>query len=76
MKTKYGNLNAGDVFEDKSWPYLKTTKANTAVELTTGSLVRFNDGKLVKESDLILVRQSDLPSPMPEHLKGGRHNGE
>ena len=28
MKVKYGDLKAGDVFEDNNWPYVKTTEAN------------------------------------------------
>lgn len=39
MKVKYGDLKAGDVFEDNNWPYIKTTEANQAVELPTGALV-------------------------------------
>lgn len=75
MKTKYGNLNAGDVFEDKGWAYIKTKDPNMAVELKTGALVHFYDGSLVDESDFVLVHQADLPSEMPEYLKGGRVNG-
>lgn len=72
MKTAYGNLKAGDVFEDKDWAYIKTTEPNTAVELATGALVHFYDSSQVDESDLILVHQADLPSAPPEFLKGGR----
>ena len=76
MKVKYGDLKAGDVFEDKSWPYVKTTEANQAVELSTGALVHFFNGSLVDESDLVLIHQADLPSEMPEHLKGGLKHGK
>lgn len=52
MKVKYGDLKTGDVFEDNNWPYVKTTEANQAVELSTGALVHFFNGSLVDESDL------------------------
>lgn len=71
MKVKYGDLKAGDVFEDNNWPYIKTTEANQAVELPTGALVHFFNGSLVDESDLVLVHQDVLPAEMPDHLKGG-----
>ena len=76
MKVKYGDLKAGDVFEDNNWPYIKTTEANQAVELSTGALVHFYNGSLVDESDLVLVHQAVLPAEMPDHLKGGQENGK
>ena len=71
MKVTYGNLKAGDVFEDKNWPHIKTTEANLAVELSTGALVHIEGDSLVDESDLVLVHQAVLPAEMPDHLKGG-----
>ena len=76
MKVKYGDLKAGDVFEDNNWPYVKTTEANQAVELPTGALVHFFNGSLVDESDLVLVHQAVLPAEMPDHLKGGLKHGK
>lgn len=76
MKVKYGDLKAGDVFEDNNWPYVKTTEANQAVELSTGALVHFFNGSLVDESDLVLVHQAVLPAEMPDHLKGGLKHGK
>ena len=84
MKVKYGDLKAGDVFEDNNWPYVKTTEANQAVELSTGalvhffngSLVHFFNGSLVDKSDLVLVHQAVLPAEMPDYLKGGQENGK
>lgn len=76
MKVKYGDLKAGDVFEDNNWPYIKTTEANQAVELPTGALVHFFNGSLVDESDLALVHQAVLPAEMPDHLKGGLKHGK
>ena len=76
MKVKYGDLKAGDVFEDNNWPYIKTTEANQAVELPTGALVHFFNGSLVDESDLVLVHQAVLPAEMPDHLKGGLKHGK
>lgn len=76
MKVTYGNLKAGDVFEDKNWPHIKTTEVNLAVELSTGALVHFEGGSLVDESDLVLVHQAVLPAEMPDNLKGGRGNGK
>lgn len=76
MKVKCGDLKAGDVFEDNNWPYVKTTEANQAVELSTGALVHFFNGSLVDESDLVLVHQTVLPAEMPDHLKGGLKHGK
>lgn len=76
MKVKYGNLKAGDVFEDKDRPYIKTASTEIAVELSTGVLVHFCDGSLVDESDLVLVHQAVLPAEMPDHMKGGQENGK
>lgn len=76
MKTKYGDLKAGDVFEDKDRQYIKTASTEIAVELSTGVLVHFCDGSLVDESDLVLVQQAVLPAEMPDHLKGGLKHGK
>ena len=71
MEVKYGDLKAGDVFEDNNWPYIKTTEANQAVELPTGALVHFFNGSLVDQDKVTFVHQAVLPAEMPDHLKGG-----
>lgn len=76
MKLKYGDLKAGDVFEVNNWPYVKTTEADQAVELSTGALVHFYNSSLVDESDLVLVHQAVLPAEMSDHLKGGLKYGK
>lgn len=76
MKTRYGNLNAGDVFEHNGTAFLKTKRPHNAVNLTDGTFDLFDDLELVDESDLVLVHQAVLPEEMPDHLKGGLKHGK
>lgn len=76
MKVKYGNLNAGDVFEHNEMAFLKTRRPHNAVNLKDGTFALFDDLALVDESDLVLVHQAVLPAEMPEHLKGGLKHGK
>ena len=76
MKTKYGDLNTGDVFEYNGTAFLKTKRPHNAVNLADGTFALFDDLALVVKSDLVLVRQSILPAEMPEGLKGGRAHGK
>lgn len=55
MKTKYGDLNTGDVFEYNGTVFLKTKRPHNAVNLTNGTFTLFDDLALVDESDLVLV---------------------
>lgn len=57
MKVKYGNLNAGAVFEHNGTAFLKTRRPHNAVNLTDGTFDIFDDMALVDESDLVLVHQ-------------------
>lgn len=74
-KTTFKQCAAGDVFEHQGQALIKTTKPNTAVNLSSGVFAHFHDGSLVDRSDLVLIHQADLPSEMPDSLKGGRNNG-
>lgn len=76
MKAKYGNLNAGDVFEHNGTVFLKTSRPHNAVNLKDGTFALFDDLALVDESDLVLVHQAVLPAEMPDHLKGGLKHGK
>ena len=76
MKVKYGNLNAGDVFEHNGTAFLKTRRPHNAVNLTDGTFDIFDDMALVDESDLVLVHQAVLPAEMQDHLKGGLKHGK
>lgn len=76
MKVKYGDLKAGDVFEDNGTAFLKTKRPHNAVNLTNGTFALFDDLALVDESDLVLVHQAVLPAEMPDHLKGGLKHGK
>ena len=76
MKTKYGDLNTGNVFEHNGTAFLKTKRPHNAVNLKNGTFALFDDLALVDESDLVLVHQAVLPAEMPNHLKGGLKHGK